>query len=137
MKLLAAPFIFAWTVAGLAEAADSWYIGGDHNVTCIRDPGGQLDCEEGFKEGTMNALGWKVDLASLGPDYFNEAEQTDASVEKRGWKCKLAGLGCSTRCYAGGFCIARCEDGKCHCSCRDVPVAVPLERCVKMDCSNG
>ncbi|GAB1730264.1 hypothetical protein NU195Hw_g9212t1 [Hortaea werneckii] len=132
MKLLAAPFIFTWAVAGLAKAEDSWYIGGDHNVTCIRDPGGHLDCEEGFKEGTM-----KVDLASLGPDHYDEAEQTDASLEKRGWKCKLAGLGCSTRCYAGGFCIARCEDGKCHCSCRDVPVAVPLERCVKMDCSNG
>ncbi|KAI6914865.1 hypothetical protein D0869_05909 [Hortaea werneckii] len=132
MKLTTASSIFAWAVAGLAKAEDSWYIGGDHNVTCVRDPGGQLDCETGFKEGTM-----KVDLASLGPDYLDEAAQTDASLEKRGWKCKLAGLGCSTRCYAGGFCIASCEEGKCHCSCRDVPVAVPLERCVKMDCSGG
>lgn len=53
MKLLVAPFIFAWAVVGLAKAEDSWYIGGDHNVTCIRDLGGQLDCERGFKEGSM------------------------------------------------------------------------------------
>ncbi|RMY20561.1 hypothetical protein D0866_12506 [Hortaea werneckii] len=132
MKLTTASSIFAWTVAGLAKAEDSWYIGGDHDMTCIRNPGGRLDCEKGFKEGTM-----KVDQASLGPGHFDEAAQADASLEKRDWKCKLAGLGCSSRYYAGGFCIARCEEGKCHCSCRDVPVAVPLERCVKMDCSNG
>ncbi|RMY61890.1 hypothetical protein D0865_00740 [Hortaea werneckii] len=97
MKLTTASSIFVWAVAGLAKAEDSWYIGGDHNVTCIRDPGGRLDCETGFKEGTM-----KVDLASLGPDYFGEAAQTDALLDKRDWKCKLAGLGCSSRCYAGG-----------------------------------
>lgn len=54
MKLVTAcSFLVAWAVAGLAKAEDSWYIGGDHNVTCIRDPSGQLDCEKGFKEGTM------------------------------------------------------------------------------------
>ncbi|RMZ28857.1 hypothetical protein D0859_07057 [Hortaea werneckii] len=132
MKLVTAcSFLVAWAVAGLAKAEDSWYIGGDHNVTCIRDPSGQLDCEKDFKEGTMRA-----DLASLGPDYFDEAAQTDVSLDKRDWKCKLAGLGCSTRCYAGGFCIAKCVNGKCVCNCLDVPVPLHLERCVKMDCSN-
>ncbi|RMY25306.1 hypothetical protein D0867_00813 [Hortaea werneckii] len=85
MKLTTASSIFAWTVAGLAKAEDSWYIGGDHDMTCIRNPGGRLDCEKGFKEGTM-----KVDQASLGPGHFDEAAQADASLEKRDWKCKLA-----------------------------------------------
>ncbi|RMY60452.1 hypothetical protein D0865_01519 [Hortaea werneckii] len=143
MKLTTAPSIFAWAVAGLAKAEDSWYIGGNHNVTCVRDPGGQLDCDTGFKEGTMKACtpfhasGLPfVDLASLGPDYSDEAAQTDALLDKRDWKCKLAGLGCSSRCYAGGFCIAKCVNGKCVCNCLDVPVPLHLERCVKMDCSN-
>ncbi|RMZ08249.1 hypothetical protein D0860_04757 [Hortaea werneckii] len=52
-------FIVAWVVASLAKAEDSWYIGGDHNLTCIRDLGGQLDCERGFKEGSMKIISMK------------------------------------------------------------------------------
>lgn len=53
MKLITASSVFALAVAALTRAQDSWYMGGDHNVTCIRNPDGHLDCEKGFAEGAM------------------------------------------------------------------------------------
>ncbi|RMX78920.1 hypothetical protein D0869_08693 [Hortaea werneckii] len=131
MKLITASSVFALAIAALTRAQDSWYMGGDHNVTCVRNPYGHLDCEKGFTEGAM-----EIDLAELGLDNFDEAAQTDAPLEKRDWECQLGGLGCSAKCYAANYCSSNCDKkDKCHCSCKNIPVWWTSQRCVKSACS--